>query len=44
MAGRNGPGETGRSGPGGQGDRDHRDDDLERRRRNLEASLATRQP
>ena len=37
------PGETGKSGPGGQGG-DHRDDDLERRRRNLEASLATRQP
>jgi len=37
------PDETGKSGQGGQG-RDHRDDDLERRRRNLEASLATRQP
>jgi ATP synthase protein I len=37
------PDETGKSGPGLQGG-DHRDDDLERRRRNLEASLATRQP
>ena len=37
------PDETGKSGPGRQGG-DHRDDDLERRRRNLEASLATRQP
>jgi ATP synthase protein I len=43
MAGQSGPDETGRSGPGKQGV-DHRDDDLERRRRNLEASLATRQP
>jgi ATP synthase protein I len=43
MAVTNGPGETGKSGPGRQGG-DHRDDDLERRRRNLEASLATRQP
>ena len=43
MAGMDGPGETGKSGPGRQGG-DHRDDDLERRRRNLEASLATRQP
>ena len=37
------PDETRKSGPGRQGG-DHRDDDLERRRRNLEASLATRQP
>ena len=37
------PDETGKSGPGRQGG-DHRDDDLERRRRDLEASLATRQP
>jgi len=37
------PDETGKSGPGRQGG-DHRDDDLDRRRRNLEASLATRQP
>jgi ATP synthase protein I len=44
MAGRNGPGETGRTGPGKQENADPRDDDLERRRRNLEASLATRQP
>ena len=36
------PDETGKSGPGGQSG-DHRDDDLERRRRNLEATLATRQ-
>lgn len=43
MANTNRPGETGKSGPGGRGG-DHRDDDLERRRRNLEASLATRQP
>ena len=43
MAVTNGPGETGKSGPGRQGG-DHRDDDLERRRRDLEASLATRQP
>lgn len=41
MAGSTRPGETGKSGPGRQGG-DHRDDDLERRRRNLEASLATR--
>jgi ATP synthase protein I len=44
MAGTNGPGETGRSGPGRQAGADPRDDDLERRRRLLEASLATRQP
>jgi ATP synthase protein I len=44
MAGSNGPGETGRTGPGRQDKVDPRDDDLERRRRNLEASLATRQP
>ena len=43
MAISKGPDETGKSGPGRQGE-DHRDDDLERRRRNLEASLATRQP
>ena len=43
MAGSKRPDETGKSGPGRQGG-DHRDDDLERRRRNLEASLATRQP
>lgn len=43
MAVSKGPGETGKTGPGRQGG-DHRDDDLERRRRNLEASLATRQP
>lgn len=43
MAGTNGPGETGRTGPGRQDKVDPRDDDLERRRRNLEAKLATRQ-
>ena len=37
------PDETGKSGAGWQGE-DRRDDDLERRRRHLEASLATRQP
>jgi ATP synthase protein I len=42
MAGSKRPDETGNSGLGKQGG-DHRDDDLERRRRNLEASLATRQ-
>lgn len=44
MAGIDGPGETGRTGPGRQDKVDPRDDDLERRRRNLEASLATRKP
>ncbi len=44
MASRDRPGETGRTGPDGQAKVDPRDDDLERRRRNLEASLATRQP
>ncbi|MEW9837641.1 AtpZ/AtpI family protein [Mesorhizobium marinum] len=42
MAASKRPDETGRSGLGRQGG-DRRDDDLERRRRNLEASLATRQ-
>lgn len=42
MATDNGPGETGKSGPDGH--RDDRFDDLERRRRELEASLATRRP
>ena len=37
------PDEAGKSGAGWQGG-DRRDDDLERRRRTLEASLATRQP
>ncbi len=44
MAGDIRPDETGRTGPGKQAKADPRDDDLERRRRNLEASLATRQP
>lgn len=44
MAASKGPGETGRSGPDGQGSGAGRDDDLERRRRDLEASLATRLP
>ncbi len=44
MAERNGPDETGRTGPGRQTNANPRDDDLERRRRNLEASLATRMP
>ena len=44
MAGSNGPGETGKTGPGKQGTAQNRDDDLERRRRDLEASLATRLP
>ena len=38
------PDETGKTGPHGQQKADPRDDDLDRRRRNLEASLATRQP
>ena len=41
MAGSNGPGETGKSGPGDKADA-HGFDDLERRRRDLEAKLATR--
>jgi ATP synthase protein I len=44
MAGSSGPGETGKSGPGKQGAAHDRDDDLERRRRDLEASLATKLP
>ena len=44
MASSNGPGETGKSGPGKQGAVHNRDDDLERRRRDLEASLATKLP
>ena len=43
MAASKGPDETGKSGPGGQSG-GSRDDDLERRRRELEASLATRLP
>ncbi len=44
MAGKNGPDGTGETGPGGQHEANIRDDDLERRRRKLEASLATRMP
>ena len=44
MAASNGPDETGKSGPGMQGKGAGSDDDLERRRRDLEASLATRLP
>ena len=44
VADENGPDETGKTGPGEQGRPDIRDDDLERRRRQLEASLATRRP
>ncbi|WP_027058245.1 AtpZ/AtpI family protein [Mesorhizobium loti] len=44
MADKNGPDGTGETGPGKQHEADIRDDDLERRRRELEASLATRLP
>ncbi|TIL96162.1 MAG: ATP F0F1 synthase subunit I [Mesorhizobium sp.] len=44
MAEKNGPDGTGETGPGKQRQADIRDDDLERRRRELEASLATRRP
>jgi ATP synthase protein I len=44
VADKNGPDETGKTGPGEQGRPDIRDDDLERRRRELEALLATRRP
>ncbi len=44
MAASNGPDETGESGPGGQSGAENRDDELDRRRRELEASLATRLP
>lgn len=44
VADKNGPDETGKTGPGERGRPDIRDDDLERRRRQLEASLATRRP
>lgn len=43
MAGKNGPGETGDTGPGKIGDT-VRDGDLERRRRELDAILASRRP
>jgi len=42
MAGKNGPDETGRTGPGQGGEPQIRDDDLERRRRQLDATLAAR--
>ena len=44
MADKNGPDGTGETGRGKQHETDIRDDDLERRRRELEASLATRLP
>ncbi|MFU0507684.1 AtpZ/AtpI family protein [Pseudaminobacter sp. NGMCC 1.201702] len=44
MADKNGPDETGKPGPGKQDKPEVRDNDLERRRRRLEASLATRRP
>ncbi|MFB9983539.1 AtpZ/AtpI family protein [Mesorhizobium kowhaii] len=44
MADKNRPGGTGETGRGKQHEADIRDDDLERRRRDLEASLATRRP
>jgi len=44
MAKTKGPDETGENGPHDQRRADARDDDLERRRRELGASLATRQP
>jgi ATP synthase protein I len=42
MADANGPGETGKPDPGHKARPDIRDDELERRRRQLEASLAAR--
>ncbi|PZV35439.1 AtpZ/AtpI family protein [Mesorhizobium kowhaii] len=44
MADKNRPDGTGETGRGKQHEADIRDDDLERRRRDLEASLATRRP
>lgn len=44
MAGSDGSGETGRTGPDGGRVASGRDEDLERRRRDLEASLAARRP
>ncbi|KAA3450694.1 ATP F0F1 synthase subunit I [Mesorhizobium sp. SARCC-RB16n] len=44
MANKNRPDGTGETGRGKQHETDIRDDDLERRRRELEASLATRMP
>lgn len=44
MANSTGPGGTGKTGPDTNGGADQSDQDLERRRRDLEASLATRRP
>lgn len=44
VADKNGPDGTGKTGRGKQHEADIRDDDLERRRRELEASLAARRP
>jgi ATP synthase protein I len=44
VAASNGPGETGSTGPGDQASQAGRDEDLERRRRELEATLASRRP
>jgi ATP synthase protein I len=44
MADENGPGKTGKTGPGHQSKGNIRDDELERRRRELGASLASRMP
>jgi ATP synthase protein I len=44
MAGSNGPGETGKTGPVGQSRPGSSDEDLERRRRDLAATLAARRP
>jgi ATP synthase protein I len=44
MAGSDGPGETGRTGPGGGRAASGSDEHLERRLRDLEASLAARRP
>lgn len=44
MAGSSGPDDAGKTGPGTWKRPDVHDDDLERRRRDLEASLATRLP
>lgn len=44
MAERKRPDETGKTGPGDRNEPEIRDDDLEHRRRRLEASLATRRP
>jgi ATP synthase protein I len=44
MADKKGPDGTGETGRGSEREADIRDDDLERRRRDLEASLASRRP